>query len=100
MSESFMEYYFFYAIVFSIIIGIVLGWIPAIIASNKGHDFFTWWVYGFCLFIIALPHSLLIGKDKTGYERKMFRQGYIKCPFCMEMIYRRARICPHCRSKI
>lgn len=43
------------------IVAIVLGLIPAYIASQKGHDFWPWWIYGALLFIVALPHAILTG---------------------------------------
>jgi hypothetical protein len=43
-----------------IFIMLVIGWIPALIAKKKGHNFFLWWVYGGALFVIALIHALLI----------------------------------------
>jgi hypothetical protein len=38
----------------------VLGLLPAAIASVKGYSFWLWWFYGWMLFIVALPHSLLL----------------------------------------
>ena len=46
-----------------IIIACVIGVIPAFIASSKGRNFFLWWIYGACLFVVALIHSLVISKD-------------------------------------
>lgn len=39
---------------------LLIGWIPAVIAKNKGRNFFAWWIYGGLLFIIALVHALVI----------------------------------------
>ena len=38
----------------------LLGAIPGSIASQKGRNFFIWWVFGTTLFIIALPLAILI----------------------------------------
>jgi len=47
------------------IIAVLIGLIPASIASRKGRSFGLWWLFGALLFIIALPASLLIrGKDR------------------------------------
>jgi hypothetical protein len=46
-----------------IIIAILLGLLPAFIAQSKGRSFIAWWIYGAAIFIIALPHSILIKKD-------------------------------------
>jgi len=43
----------------TLLIGAVLGLIPAAIAANKGRNFVGWWIYGTLLFIVALPHALL-----------------------------------------
>lgn len=41
-------------------IDLALAIIPAKIASDKGRDFTTWYIYGCFLFIIALVHSLCL----------------------------------------
>jgi cytochrome c-type biogenesis protein len=41
-------------------VAILLGLIPAAIASKKGRNFFDWWFFGASLFPIALPVALLI----------------------------------------
>jgi hypothetical protein len=38
----------------------LLGLIPSAIAARKGRNAFLWWLYGALLFIIALPHALLV----------------------------------------
>lgn len=44
----------------SLVIAAFLGLIPANIAKNKGRSFGLWWFYGWMLFIVALPHALLM----------------------------------------
>ncbi len=46
------------------LLAILLGLIPAAIAQSKGRSFVAWWLYGALLFIVALPHSLLIKKTR------------------------------------
>ncbi|MBO0715186.1 MAG: hypothetical protein J2P59_10550 [Acidimicrobiales bacterium] len=41
-----------------------LGLLPAAIASAKGYSFWLWWFYGWMLFIVALPHALLLPNRK------------------------------------
>ena len=46
------------------IILIAIAFIPAIIAKNKGRDFWTWYVYGNLLWIFAIIHSCAIKEDR------------------------------------
>lgn len=41
-----------------------IGLIPASIAASKGRSFLGWWIYGVLLFIVALPHSILIKSER------------------------------------
>jgi hypothetical protein len=73
-----------------VVLVILIGLIPAAIASSKGRSFFLWWIYGMALFIVALPHSLMMGPE--GSKRK--------CPYCSETIQTTASVCPHCNRDI
>lgn len=68
-----------------IFLALFLGLIPAMIARLKGRSFFGWWVYGFLVFIIALPHSIFAARMKV-------------CPQCKEKARHNANLCPHCGS--
>jgi hypothetical protein len=48
-------------------IGAILAVIPATIAKKRDPDvsFFAWYLYGFLLWIIALPHSILFNVDRA-----------------------------------
>ena len=46
-----------------LLLAICIGVIPGFIAQSKGRSFVAWWVYGSALFVVALPHSLLIKPD-------------------------------------
>lgn len=83
-----------------IIICAILGCIPGAIASSKGRSFGLWWLYGALLFIVALIHSLCIGKDLKALENEQITEGLVKCPYCAEMIKPEAIKCKHCGSDI
>ena len=79
-----------------LIFAVLLGIIPAVIAQGKGRSFGLWWFYGAALFIIALPHSLLIKADQAELEKKQLSEGMKKCPHCAELIKFAAKVCRYC----
>lgn len=81
-----------------ILLGLAL--IPAFIASNKGRSFVLWYIYGVCLLIIAIPHSLIISKTNEQKEKELKNAGYIECPYCKEPVKSGAVVCPHCRREL
>lgn len=74
----------------------IIGIIPAMIAQKKGRSFGVWWFYGAALFIIALPHSLLLRPDQKALEEQQLADGMKKCHFCAEMIKEDAKVCRYC----
>jgi len=57
-----------------LIFAVLLGLIPAAIASKKGRSFSTWWFFGALLFIVALPMALMMKSEdeaaSSGSKRK------------------------------
>ncbi|BAQ47486.1 MULTISPECIES: hypothetical protein [Methylobacterium] len=57
-----------------LIVAALIGLIPAFVAQKKGRSFGLWWFYGAALFIVALPHALIM-KPKEGSEEANKRKA-------------------------
>lgn len=83
-----------------LIFAVLLGLIPAMVAQSKGRSFGLWWFYGAMLFIIALPHSLIMSADKKSVEAKLLSEGMKKCPCCAELVKEEAKVCRYCNREL
>jgi hypothetical protein len=82
------------------IFAVVIGLIPAAIAQGKGRSFVLWWIYGAAIFIVALPHSLIMKEDQAGTENRQMAMGMKKCRHCAEMIKQDAHVCRYCSRDV
>jgi hypothetical protein len=82
-------------------VALLLGLVPAAIAHNKGRTFFSWWLYGTLLFIVAFPHALLLRPDTAEIEHQAIIGGGMKrCPACAELVRREATKCRFCQTAL
>lgn len=84
-----------------LVLAVVLGLVPATIASSKGHSFLAFWVYGTLMFIVALPHAIIMKPNSAMIEALQLRDGaHRRCPFCAEIVKARAVVCRFCGREI
>ncbi|WP_440557423.1 double zinc ribbon domain-containing protein [Treponema succinifaciens] len=86
-----------YIFIFVYPITLLLLLIPAYIAQSKGRDFWSWFVYSWFFWIIALVHSIVMQENNTA---KIRNREAKKCPFCFATIDTRASVCQYCGRQI
>lgn len=83
-----------------LLIAVVIGLLPAAIASGKGRNFFAWWFYGAAFWIIAFPWSLMLKPDQKALEGRSLSTGAEKkCPECAELVKVDAKVCRFCQHR-
>ena len=82
------------------LLAVLIGLLPAYIARSKGKSFVLWWIYGALIFIVALPHSLLMKADKNAVEGNALAEGAKKCPYCAELVKKEAVVCRFCHREL
>lgn len=60
----------------TIIVLLLIALIPASIASKKGKSFGLWYVYGVCLWIVALIHSLILPDESQNQNNNSANNSY------------------------
>ncbi len=79
----------------AIILTVLLGLIPAMIAYHKGYTFWKWWMFGAVLFIVALPIIIFLAPAQEE-KAQVEVNGMKKCLYCAEMVRAETIVCQFC----
>ena len=87
-------------IVILIVLAMVAGVFPAMIAGHKGHGSGWWWLFGAALFPLALPLALRLKATPATLllwaRDREHDLAFRECPACCEDIRREATSCRFC----
>lgn len=88
-----------------ILIGIAAGFIASVLAEVYRRDA-TFWFWVCFIFPFAILALLILGEDKEVLQQEKLKQQeelkqkqaneYIECPYCAELIKKKAKVCKHC----
>ena len=60
-------------IVVGLVLGVMLGLIPAVIANQKGHSFIGFWIFGFFCWLPAIITAALISPKQYSSKNDRYR---------------------------
>ena len=78
------------------ILALIMGMIPAYIASAKGKNFLLWWFYGTVLFAFAIIHAIVMKPA----EKNLIYYGMRYCPHCDKPIKLESTNCHFCNGDV
>jgi hypothetical protein len=80
-----------------VVIWVVMAFVIAAIATERGRSPVSWFLYGFLLWPVALIHLLALPRVEGNVEQRQVESGErVRCPNCAELIRPEAKICRFC----
>lgn len=79
-----------------IFVALLLGLLPAYIATGKGRNFLVWWIYGAVLLPFAIFHAIAMRPA----EKNLVFYGMRYCPHCRKTIKIESTECEYCHGKL
>jgi hypothetical protein len=80
---------------------IILGLIPAVIASQKGYSIRLWWMFGTLLFPFTLPMALFLPTTAKAVRIRQcdlaWELTFRERPSCYDDVRIEAITCPYCK---
>lgn len=79
--------------------GLASGFIASILAGVYGRNASSWFWMCF-IFPPAIIALLIMGEDTEHFRQEELKRQqkneYTECPFCAELIKKKAKVCKHC----